>query len=486
LPRGIFVLVSTSFLILLSFLVGGGSGDLLDYVPTQLYWHDKGVEVTVESMLREAGPIIPQDISKLVADLGATDPHVRDAASDHILKLGIGALPQLREAAVGTDPEVAERSAGLIEQLGPLVTVATVRRLMALRALGELRDAKAIPFLQSQLASEGNFVPDYARHAIAAIYGQHDNSAISNAALEEVWMLPSNCRAVAQLIPRGKDAIDAQQTAAHIPVQRGQDSMQMVANLSKVAVQLAETFGEMRLDSLNVGISENIDDNHGCLTLIASGQFDSDSAVRVLRAQKAATRTVDGVRIFEPDGESTLFFPSDREFVMMVAPNGGEVPLSDVITAVKRRQQTLKKSPEMAGLVEPMLQHAPVSRHALWIAIHVTQAYRKLLGLDGFNTVTVVGDENSDSLNIALRGESPDAQTAGAVMQQLDRMAAEGSTILRLFWAAQPSLQPALDLMSSLKLQSKANIVTGAATLRESPAELFMLPLLVRTNAHGE
>jgi hypothetical protein len=484
-PRGILIDMSTSFLILLSFLIGGGSGDLLDYVPTQSYWHDCNVEVTVETMLHEAAPLVPADISKLIADLGSTEPRVRDAASDHILKVGIGALPQLREGAVGADPEVAERSAELMGQLQPLVTVATVRRLMALRALGELKDASAIPFLQSQLNSQGMFVPDYARRAIAAIYGQQARPAIPVDAMDEVWLLPSNCHAVAQLIPRGNGPIDPQHDAAQVPVQAGRDGTQQIANLSKTALGLAETFGELRLDSLDIGVSEQIDDNHGWITVIASGQFDSETAARVLRGQKAATRTVDGMRIFEPDGESTMFFPSDHEFVMLVSPNGEEIPLADMIAAVRTRQQTLRKSPAIAALVEPMVQHDPASRHALWIAIQVTQAYRKLLGLDGFNTVALSGDEKGGALHISLRGESPDAQTAEAAVQQLTRMTAEGTAILNLL-ATQPSLQPALDFMSSIKLQSKANVVTGSAVLQESPAELYMLPLMMGMDVHGE
>ncbi len=48
--------MNPSFLVLLSFIVGGGSGDLLDYVPTQGYWNDRGIVVTTDAMLHEAGP----------------------------------------------------------------------------------------------------------------------------------------------------------------------------------------------------------------------------------------------------------------------------------------------------------------------------------------------------------------------------------------------------------------------------------------------
>jgi hypothetical protein len=478
--------MNPSFLVLLSFLICGGSGDLLDYVPTHSYWHDRNVEVTVDAMQREAAPTASVDASKIITDLGAADPHVRDKASDNILKLGIGTLPQLRQAATGADPETAERSAQLITQLRPLITVGAVRRLMALRALGELKDAKAVPFLQSQLSSQEMFVADYARNAIGAIYGQPARHVIPKAAVDEVWLLPSNCRAVAQLLPRGNGPIDAEKAAAQIPVQGGPDSEQLIANLSKTALHVAEKLGDMRLDALNVGVSENIDDNHGCLTLIASGQFDSANAVRILHEQHAATRSVNRVQIFEPDGESTMIFPSDHEFVMMIAPSGEQTPLDEMITTLKTREQTLRKSPEMTALVEALLKHDANASHALWITIKVTDAYRKVSGLDGFNTVTLIGDEQNGTLNVTASGESPDAQTAGAAVQQLTRMAAEGTAILKLILPTQPSVQPALDFLASVKFQNNANLVTGSATLQETPAELFMLPLFVGLNMRGE
>jgi len=481
-PRGILPSMSPSFLVLLSFLICGGSGDLLDYVPTQSYWHDRNVEITVDAMLHEAAPAASQDASGLIADLGAADPHVRDTASDKILQVGIGALPQLRLAAEQADPETSDRCALLIRQLRPLITVGAVRNLMALRALGELKDAKAIPFLQSQIQSQEMFVADYARNAIAAIYGRRAEHVIPQSALDEAWLLPANCRAVAQLLPRGNGPIDAQHAAAQLPAQAGQDSAQLVANLSKTALHVAETLGEMRLDALSLGVSEDIDANHGCLTLIASGQFSSANAARLLREQKAATRTVDGVDIFQPDGESTMFLPSDHEFVMMIAPNGEQTPLEEMIGAIKTRQQTLRKSPEMTALLEPMLQHDTAIPHALWMAVKVTDAYRRISGLDGFKTFTLIGDEQNSVLNVAARGESPDAESTGAAVQELNRMTGEAAALLKIISVTQPSAQPALDFLGTVKFQSSGNVVAGSATLRETPAELYMLPIAVGMN----
>lgn len=466
-------------MVLLSFLIGGGSGDLLDYVPTQSYWSDRGVSVTADKMLQEAGPAAPQNIAGLIADLGAADPRVRDEAAQKIVHLGPVVLPQLRDAAEGADPEVAERSAVIIKLLRPRITVAAVRRLMALRALGELKDAKALPFLRSQLDSGEMFVADYARIAIGSIEGDRVDRAIPKDELTDVWLLPSNCRAVGQLRPRGTGPIDADRAAAQLAVRPEQNRAQLVANLSRTALNVAEQLGDMRLDTLSVGLSDNIDANHGGLTLILSGQFDSANAGRALREHKAAEHAVDGVDIFEPDRETTVFFPSDHKCVVMFTPLGEPTSLAEVIGAMKSREQPLKKAPEMAALVAPMLPAGGAAAHAVWIAVKVSDAYRQLPGLDGFDTVTLVGDEKGGALHLTARAESTDAQTAAAALQQLNRFVVEGAAILKTAQSAQPSFQPAIDFLGTIQLGNKDKVVTGTGTFTESPAALFMLPLTV-------
>jgi len=474
--------MNASFVVLLSFLVGGGSGDLLDYVQSQGYWDAHGVKITVDSMTHEATPPEAQDISKLIADLGAADPQTRDAASEKILKVGVGALPSLQDAARGTDPEVAERSEFLIRQLRPVVTQGAVRRLLALRALGELKDPRAIPFLQTQLASQEMFVGDYARAAIGRINNQPIVRTVSEKAINEVWMLPSNCRAVAQVIPRQTGPVKMTEAAAHFHPINGQDGATVLANVSRVALSVAESLGDMRLDSLNVGLSERIDSNHGCVTVIASGQFDAASAIRAVRGHNAAMRTVDGIDIFELGQEGAIFFPSDRELVLMIAPAGQELPLKEMIDAIKTRGQPLKTSPEMAALVQQMLIVPPKTPHALWMAAKVTDAYRQVPELSGFSALTLVGDETNDALSYAIRGECADEQAAAATSAQLDQFLAAAVAQVKGAQNMRPESQAALDFLGSVKFQSKGAAVTGTAQLSETPDAVLMRWMIVGKN----
>src|SRR2546421_8733531 len=104
--------MEASFFLLFTMLLGGASGnDLLDLIPTDSYWKSKEVELTAPNIMVELNSIKADDTSKATA----------------------------------------------------------VRRLMAIRALGELKSADALPSLKTQLDSKEMFVADYAQRAIDAI-----------------------------------------------------------------------------------------------------------------------------------------------------------------------------------------------------------------------------------------------------------------------------------------------------------------------------
>src|SRR5688500_8650147 len=90
---------------LLVLMIRGGGNELLDYVPSEPYWRIKQVVPTVDHLARELRDIKPDNTSKASA----------------------------------------------------------IRRLMALRSLGEMKSPAAIVVIQPYLQSNEMFVADYAR-----------------------------------------------------------------------------------------------------------------------------------------------------------------------------------------------------------------------------------------------------------------------------------------------------------------------------------
>ena len=127
---------------LMMLLLSGGANELLDFVPTDAYWKAKEVTVSVQTISADLESLKADDTSKATA----------------------------------------------------------VRRLMAIRTLGELKDKSALPALEKLTDSKEMFVADYAKRAIANIEGKPlvigipDNSAQMRE--KDLWMLPAKCGGV--------------------------------------------------------------------------------------------------------------------------------------------------------------------------------------------------------------------------------------------------------------------------------------------------
>ena len=456
--------MNQSFIALLSFLLGGGSGDLLNYVQTRNYWEGKDVQVTVETMLQEAAPPATPDISKQIADLGATDPQTRDLAAASIFKLGAVALPALRKAAADSGPEITDRSEFLIQRLEPSVPRASVRRLMALRTLGELKNPAAVPYLTSQLGSQEMFVSDYARAAIAQIDGEPTTRPVVTHPIDAIRMLPSNCAAVMQITPKQTGAMDLTAAAARLHPAHGPDGPAVLSNFSNIALSVAEAMGNMRLDTLSVGLSDDLGASQGCVTLIAGGEFSSANAARVARDHGAAMRKAEGTDIFESGREGTMFFPSDHLMVLMLSPTPEATPLKEVLDAVKARTQPHTTSPRIAALVQPMMADSQ-KPHSAWIAATITDAYRVLPGVERLNAITLAADEENGALNYTLRGQSSGVAGAAATVDKLNGYAGLAVASFQARPEQDALSNAVLDFLSTMRFQSDGAAVTGTASL---------------------
>ena len=208
--------------ILMLLLSRGGGNDLLDYMPADAYWRIKGVTVTVERM---------------VAELATAEP-------------GDGAQAK------------------------------AVRRLMALRALGELKEAEALPALRPLLESKDLFVADYARQAIAAIEGKPSvRPRPAEAALwKDLCLLPARCSIVGQARPPagGPVAFDKLLKDAETVLPPMPDPGAALHEWAKVLVTVAERVGNVRLDGATVGVGEKPGDRTGSLVAIGRGLYDPE------------------------------------------------------------------------------------------------------------------------------------------------------------------------------------------------------------------
>src|SRR5690348_2326917 len=75
------------------------------------------VTLAVAAPVRAAPATAPAEVPSLIAELGHCDYQVRNDASARLRKIGKPALPALRQAAAGPDPEVRQRCVRLIRRI---------------------------------------------------------------------------------------------------------------------------------------------------------------------------------------------------------------------------------------------------------------------------------------------------------------------------------------------------------------------------------
>jgi len=264
-----------SILLILFSLIGGGGGNhLLDYASSGPYWKTKGVAVSVQSMTAKLKTSDTEDISELIKELGSPDGQVRAAAAKKIVQLGEVVLPQLEKAADIPDPEVAASIKTLIADISAASKVHAVRRLMAIRTLGELKKPEALAALRPLIDAKEMFVAEYTARSIAQIEGKPAPpvGATAEQRQGDVWLMTADCRLVAQVAP-GFAPVAVDELIEKIPAAAigNPNKDQIKTDLTKAVLTVAEMIGDVRIDSITFGSSADFGPNAGFAAAIIRG-----------------------------------------------------------------------------------------------------------------------------------------------------------------------------------------------------------------------
>jgi hypothetical protein len=446
---------------LLTFLLGaGGSSDLLDYVPTDSYWQTKKVVVTPEILLAELAPPPPAaNVDELMEQLVSADAAVRDAAAAKIRALGPAAVPTLQKEAASEDIEIARRAKSLMSEISADVKPASVRRLMAIRTLGERKERSALPLLRPMLESKEPFVAEYAKRAVAQIEGTPFERPVPTEAMkQDLWLLPQACAAVGQYAPRAGLAQRFDQAVAlmHMSESQKKDRLQI---LTESVLELAEHVGNIRIDGITAGASADFGETTGYAVAIERGQFDRVAVGQRVREEGSPSGNVDGHDVFTLDEGGALFFLSDNQAVYMVAAPGVEPPTKELIAAASAGRGGLDKAEGMAALIKS----APTDQ-ALWAAVKVTDAYRLMPMFAGFDTVSLVGRQQGATVNFQATAQGNDAKAVDASLQAFAHVHREALDGMKAIAPVMPPLQRVAKFLESVKTNPDGAKATATAT----------------------
>jgi hypothetical protein len=465
--------MAASWMMMLMMILGDGGNHLLDYASTQAYWAERATAVTVEAMMAELRVSDTDDVPKLIVELGSPQPEVRLAAAGKLMQLGEAALPQLQKAGQNPDPETSAAALRLIEQIRSGGKAHQVRRLMAIRALGELGQKEGLAALRPLADSKEMFIGGYARRAIAAIEGRElDALAAPEGRRGDVALMPAEVRALIQLtVPGRTRPTTLEQVVEAAPVMPGMDKQAMLAEMTSAIISLAEQIGDVRLDAVTVGISGDVGPDAGYAAVVVRGEYDAKAVGAMIERMGVAKQAVEGVDVYSPERQFAFIF-ADGRGVALLGPNAETLPTARMVRALQTGRGEIHQQKEMAGLLEKVDQALP-----LWGIMHVTDTFRQAPALAPFDTVLLAAGRRDDKLDVVITAQGSDAAGVGQTVQMVNASVQEALPGLRGMAQQMPMMRSILEVAESIRATADGARATLTMSMKQDAG--IMMPMML-------
>jgi hypothetical protein len=464
-------------------VVGNGGGELLDLIDSKAYWAKQGVTPSVELMLghiateKVAGGDADQ-VDKLIKQLGAADFDEREKAAAKLAAMGQDAADALKKAKESDDPEIALRAEEILDKLSGKDKVSNVRKLMAIRTLGELGKQEAIEPLKALLKSKEPFVAEYAQRAIDQLEGK--KRKIKGVPLDvmakDLQLLPANCGIVGQMNAREGTAasLDALLNKGMFPP--GMDASGIKEQLAQHLTQVAEMTGNIRADAVTLGFGQKATDQNFFAIMIFRGKCDRAALFSAIK-REMRIRSTDQHKGFAVHHATdiAIFEISDDQLIFLVAENP-EKPTEAMVKALAAGKGDLMENKALAGLIKK----ATAKPHVMWMTSVIDETYKQAPLIAPFDTMTLTADRVKDgNMHMKFKAEGKDeAKTAAAVKEflQYRDMAVQQ---MQPMAAMMPGIQKMADAIKAIKPKQTGGSVEMDATLDPSimgaPSMMFMM-----------
>ncbi len=421
-----------SLLLLISLSFSGGN-DLLDYIPAKDYWSLKSVEITVENMLAE---------------------------------LGKG-----KDASGGNE------------------TAASVRKLMAIRALGMLKAQEAKPALERLRRNAMEpFVGDYAAWALAAIDGttySRPEASLSERQ-KDLGLLPGNCGVAAQLSPGGVfagsgpvDFDKAFKQAAPMLQMMTRDSSVDTEAMRKQYVQMAvgftEMIGNIRFQGMTFGLSQDVENNQGFVVFVVRGLYNKKNVSTQLATFARNTEIIQDVTIYFPDREFALIPANDNTFLMVGGPERDELPLAAIVNALKSGRKGLQDNPGLEKLADSIDETA-----CAWALATMGGTYKQVDLFKPLDSITVSAKQTEKQiLKLTARAKGKEKEQVSQALTQFNGYVSTAIQELKdEIDQAPPFLSPILEFLESIQTRQTDATAIIEASWKGNVLGTLLVPLM--------
>ena len=477
------------YLVMLFIILGQGGQDLLDFVSVDAYWKAKNVTVSVEQLQKDAGPDEKVEaVADLIKNLQSEEFPVREEARKKLLTMGPAAIEPLKAAQDSKDPEVAATAKDILTQLASHARDRQVRRLMAVRTLGERKEAAAVPLLKTLVDSKEPFVGEYAQRALAAIEGKAWTRPMAAKGLEADFnILPKDTGIVAQIraTPTGEkpvtidamveEAVKNSPEAMKDRIAKGKDKV--ITKITSQVLEIADRVGNIRIDGLTLAVAQDVGPDKGWASFVARGQYDRTAVIEALETlagggPRFKKEVRDGVTVISMEREFSLAFVSDRQLVLSSAPNETlkTAALDGLLTALKTGKGGIAENSALAALMKDV-----DTKGMIWAAGILSDAIKKEIAFTGIDTFTLTTSREKDLIKFTLTGQGKDADVVASTI----KVWSDG--IQRMLQSAQKANTPKslVEIVESLKASSDGTKALVTAQVKGNVNSSLVSPLML-------
>lgn len=355
-------------IMLLMLLFGNeGGNEALDYVDSKTYWQHQGIEMQVESLLKEID------------------------------------TPSLDKDA---PPKAAE-----------------IRKLLAIRSLGELKSKKALGSLLKLAESRELFVSDYAKEAIATINGEKapthafDQKSFS----ADTHFFPKDTGVIAQLKMANGAAVDIEPIVTMLSEDMSvQELNQAINQLQHPLIKFLELTGNIRLDGITLAVADKVNNDSGWIAISMRGQYDSTALKATfndLTSEPADVLKSEGREYFVIDNNALLSFVSDSQCLFLAGPSLDNLPYQQLS---KNGQPKAAYSKDLQAQIKSTDTSGP-----LWIAGLVTGDMQQIPHLSDCQSFSLETSNTRDLMNFTLTGVMKNEALAQSTSDALEEIYGE-------------------------------------------------------------
>lgn len=412
-----------------------------------------------------------------------------------IILMFLGSSGGINELLDLTDPQTYLQAQAIEYRLEPLLEVLAepatkdveqvkaqeIKKLLVMRALGALKDRAALPALEQAAAQKTQFFKDYASAAIAAIEGETYVAPVASDAqlAADLALLPEGVGLVIQARLSAGGNLDLRKILAEalkaIPDAPKPD--ELLAQINSQIGKVAGKIGNVRLDAVTLGLSEDIGDSRGFVVIIGRGEYDHRALEGLLSEQpRTEHHEVGGTMFLGMDGDDVALAPvSAEQLVMVSGPTWDKFPLGEVAANLKNRPA----APVFSAGLQKVIDRAD-RKGAIWGAGLISAGMKAAPPLAPFDEI-VLSTRELDGQNInrlKLDGVGTDAVAVADTMDQMKQMVGQGITEMEQ--QLQPGMEPLLKIMKSLRFYTMGLNGTVTADFDGNPANVagIMAPLL--------